>query len=193
MKHASTRALYEYWNERRGARSAPERGDIAPSGIGRALGDSFILAFDAAACHPFRIAGTRLCGLFARELRGAPFESLWQAGDRAAIRDLVAAVADETAGVIAGANGRTAEGYTVELELLLLPLRHRGLTHARQIGAFSPLAVPFWLGSSPVVDLALGAWRQLGRASESTVTTPFVMAHGGRPQRGLVVFDGGRP
>ena len=192
MKHPSTRALYEYWNERRGARSAPERGDIEPGAIGRALGDSFILAFDAAACHPFRIAGTRLCGLFARELRGAPFETLWQRSDRTAIRDLVTAVADETAGVIAGITGRNEDGDAIELELLLLPLRHRGLTHARQIGGFAPFTVPFWLGSNPVVELALGAWRHLGRASERGVPTPFVVAHGGRPQRGLVIFDGGR-
>ena len=192
MKHASTRALYDYWNERRGSRAAPERGDIEPGAIGRALGDSFILAFDPAAAHPFRLAGTRICGLFGRELRGAPFETLWRESDRAAIRDLVAAVADETAGVIAGCAGRTEEGDTIELELLLLPLRHRGRTHARQIGVLAPLTVPFWLGSSPVVDLALGACRHLGATGEGAVATPFVLAHGGRQSRGLVVFDGGR-
>jgi hypothetical protein len=193
VKHASSRALYEYWNDRRGMRSAPERGDIEPGGIGRSLGDSFILAFDPAAAHPFRLAGTRICGLFGRELRAAPFETLWREGDRRAIRDLVTAVADESAGLVAGAQGRTEEGYTIDLELLLLPLRQRGRTHVRQIGVLAPLNVPFWLGSSPVVDLALGACRHLGAASESSVATAFVLEHGGRPSRGLVIFDGGRP
>lgn len=192
MKHASSRALFAYWNERRGSRSAPERGDVEPGEIGRCLGDSFILAFDAAAAHPFRLAGTRICGLFGRELRAASFETLWQEGDRAAVRDLVVAVADESTGIIAGANGRTEEGYGLDLELLLLPLRHRGRTHARQIGVLVPLSVPFWLGSSPVVDLTLGAYRHLGVTSEGTVATPFVLAHGGRQSRGLVVIDGGR-
>lgn len=192
MKHASSRVLYEYWNERRGSRAAPERGDIEPGGIGRSLGDSFILAFDPAAAHPFRLAGTRICGLFGRELRAAPFETLWQEGDRAAIRDLVTAVADEAAGLVAGAKGRTEEGYAIELELLLLPLRHRGRTHVRQIGVLAPLTVPFWLGSSPVVDLALGACRHLGATSEAAAATPFILANGGRPNRGLVIFDGGR-
>src|SRR5258707_625983 len=80
---------------RRGARCALDAGDSEPGAIGRERGYSFIPAFDAAACHLSGVAGTRLCGLFARELRGAPFETLWQAGDRAAIRDLVTAVADE--------------------------------------------------------------------------------------------------
>jgi hypothetical protein len=190
VKHASSQALFAYWNERRGSRSAPERGDIEPGAIGRSLSDSFVLAFDPAAAHPFRLAGTRICGLFGREVRGAPFETLWQESDRAMVRDLVVAVADEVTGVVAGATGRTAEGYGVDLELVLLPLRHRGRTHARQIGALAPLTVPFWLGSSPVIDLVLGAHRHLGTIPAAA--SPFVVVHGGRPSRGLVVFDGGR-
>jgi hypothetical protein len=191
VKHPSSQALFAYWNERRGLRSAPERGDIEPGGIGRSLSDSFILAIDAAAAHPLRLAGTRICGLFGREMRGAPFETLWQESDRETVRDLVVAVADDSTGLIAGARGRTQEGYAVDLELLLLPLRHRGRTHARQIGVLAPLTVPFWLGSSPVIDLTLLAHRYLGvthpAAAKSTVPPPD-----GRPRRGLVVYEGGR-
>ena len=68
---------------------------------------------------------------------------------------MVIGVADDAVGLTAGARGRTQEGYTVDLELLLLPLRHRGRTHARQIGVLAPLTVPFWLGSSPGLDLTL--------------------------------------
>src|SRR5881628_908201 len=64
VKHASSRLLYGYWNALRGSRAAPDRGDIEPGGMRRALGDSFILAFDAADDHLFRLAGTRICGLF---------------------------------------------------------------------------------------------------------------------------------
>ena len=48
MKHASSRDVFEYWNKRRGYRIAPERGDIEPGPIRRALGDTFILAQDTA-------------------------------------------------------------------------------------------------------------------------------------------------
>ena len=51
MKHASTRALYEYWNERRGSRSAPERGDIEPGGIGRALMEHMLAALPGCAAE----------------------------------------------------------------------------------------------------------------------------------------------
>ena len=69
MKHPSSRDLYAYWNERRGSRLAPERADIEPSAIRQVLGDTFVLAADSVAQHPFRLAGTRLCALFGRELK----------------------------------------------------------------------------------------------------------------------------
>ena len=79
MKHPSIRELFDYWNKRRGGRPAPERGEIEPGAIRHVLADTFILAFDAGAGHPFRIAGTRVCALFGRELKGAAF---WTCGRR---------------------------------------------------------------------------------------------------------------
>ena len=46
MKHAASRELYAYWQERRGKRAAPERADIEPGAIRQVLSDAFILALD---------------------------------------------------------------------------------------------------------------------------------------------------
>lgn len=193
LKHVSTRLLYAYWNERRGDRAAPERGDIEPGGLHRALGDSFVLAFDPPGGHPFRIAGTRVCGLFGLELRNKPFEALWQRGGRARLHNLIATVADEALGVVAGATGYTGEGDTIDLELLLLPLRHRGSTHARQIGVLAPLTMPYWLGSSPVEALSLGAHRHVRTPADAAVAPfPPSPSPGVRSRHGFVVYEGGR-
>src|SRR6188474_1899724 len=69
MKHPSNRELFDYWNERRGERLAPERADIEPSAIRHILGDTFVLEVSGIESHLFRIAGTRLCALFGRELK----------------------------------------------------------------------------------------------------------------------------
>ena len=82
MKHAASRELYAYWEERRGRRAAPERAEIEPGAIRGALSDAFILSLDAARGHPLRLAGTRVCALFDRELRGEPFLRLWAADSR---------------------------------------------------------------------------------------------------------------
>jgi len=110
MKHASTRELFAYWNGRRGARVAPERAEIDPGAIRTALGDTFLLASAPDGGHTFRLAGTRVCALFGRELKGECFISLWEDADRAAARSLLRIVATEMVGVVAGAAGHSSEG-----------------------------------------------------------------------------------
>src|SRR6476659_10608540 len=114
MKHSSIRELFDYWNERRGLRPAPERGDIEPGAIRRILADTFILGFDRRAGHPFRIAGTRVCAAFGRELKGEAFAGLWATESRELIRDLLAVVAQETIGVVVSARGENVEGVPLD-------------------------------------------------------------------------------
>jgi hypothetical protein len=191
MKHLSSQTLFAHWNERRGTRPAPERGEIDPGAIRTGLADSFVLSFNRLRNHPFRLAGTRVCALFGRELKDKPFVELWDRPRRREINDLVATVSDESVGVVAGAVGRTAEGVSVDLELLLLPLRHCGRTHVRLIGTLAPLAVPYWLGSTPVHALDLGAIRYVG-PTEETAPLALPVEEGGRLRHGLFVYDGGQ-
>ena len=193
MKQTSSRELFGYWTARRGTRSAPERGEIEPSAIRRALGDVFVLEFDCREGHPFRLAGTRICALFGRELRNEAFLNLWDDDTRAQLAHLLAVVADETNGVVAAAQGRTAEGWSQDLELLLLPLAHRGDTHARMIGSLAPLAAPFWLGTSSLGTLTLGSIRHLNPALEAPTAARLVAGTQGLARRAaFTVFEGGR-
>ena len=89
MKQAASRALYAYWHELRGRRPAPERAEIEPGAIRQILGEAFILALDDAAGYPFRLAGTRVCALFGRELKGESFLGLWDEASRRTVRDLL--------------------------------------------------------------------------------------------------------
>jgi len=193
MKHSSTRQLFDYWNERRGTRPAPERADIEPGAIRKILADTFILAFDARMGHLFRIAGTRVCAAFGRELKGEAFAGLWTQDSRALLRDLLTAVAEDAIGVVAAARGANAEGVGLDLELLMLPLSHRGRTDARVLGTLAPTEVPYWLGTSPLGPLTLGTHRYLGHAAAGASAPDLATAltHG-RIRRGLVVYDGGQ-
>jgi hypothetical protein len=195
MKSTSTRRLFVYWNERRGSRVAPERGDLEPGAIRSLLADSFILNFDPAAGHPLRLAGTRVCALFCREIKDAPFSELWSADSRPLIRELISVVADEAAPVVAGVSGQPAEDYPLaDLELLLLPLYHHGRRNVRMLGMLAPVIVPYWLGTSPIDRLSLGAVRHLGPEAATVSAPRLVPAQGAvRLRRGFTVFDGGRP
>src|SRR5262249_6853762 len=114
MKHAASRELYAYWQEKRGVRPAPERSDIEPGAIRAVLPDAFILALDRGAGHPIRLAGTRMCALFGRDIKGEPFLDLWDLANRPTVEGLVSILSDECTGTVAGAAGRNENGETVE-------------------------------------------------------------------------------
>jgi hypothetical protein len=192
MKHASTRELFDYWNRRRGRRCAPERGEIEPAAIRRALADAFILAFDERAGHPFRIAGTRVCALFGRELKSAAFLDLWADEHGRSMRELLDTVAQESVGLVAGVSATAATGEPLDLELLALPLSHNGRTDSRVIGTLTPIAAPYWLGTHPIGPLALGTLRYLGTATAPLMPRPMPILPNGRIRHGLIVYDGGQ-
>jgi len=193
MKHPSNRELHDYWNERRGSRLAPERADIEPSAIRQVLGDTFVLATDAMGHYPFRLAGTRLCALFSRELKNESFVKLWERSGQTAMRELLAVVMEEKTGVVASVTASTADDsiLAVNLELLLLPLSHESRSEARVLGALAPMAASYWLGAKAVGPLKLGMLRHIGAAVEATPVPRFAAA-AGRLRGGLVVYQGGR-
>jgi hypothetical protein len=192
MKHSSTRELFNYWNMRRGGRAAPERGEIEPTAIRRVLADTFMLDVDPRRGHPFRIAGTRVCALFGRELKGQAFTAIWAAESREQLREVLANVATETIGVVAGAATIGGGDVTRELELLLLPLAQRTAS-PRVLGALVPTEPPAWLGAETLCPLSLGTTRYLGPESGPYAgprRRPLAPGHA-RIRHGLVVYDGG--
>jgi hypothetical protein len=188
MKHAASRELYAYWEERRGKRSAPERADIHPGAIRQVLSDAFVLALDGGAGHPFRLAGTRVCALFGRELKGEPFIGIWSGASQPTISDLLAILDHERVGTVAGVTAQSTAGEPIDLELLLLPLSASRPSLARAIGILAPLKIPQWLGSNPIGALTLGHRRHIGASLEARRMPRFM----GSPRRQLVVYDGGR-
>src|SRR5277367_6744432 len=120
MKHASSRAFFAYWDGRRGDARAPDRSEIEPAALREQLADIFVLSYDAAAGYPFRVAGTRVCALFGRDVKDQSFAALFDSESRREIEEVVAAVGDEMLPAIAGLTAATPRGVTTHLELLLL-------------------------------------------------------------------------
>jgi hypothetical protein len=192
MKHSSSQQLHAYWEKQRGAHPAPERADIDPASVRHALGDIFILAADFVDEQRYRLAGTRICALFGRELKGESFGTAWRAGS-AHINNMLTELTSETTGFVAGATGRNAHGDATDLELLLLPLAHRGHSRVRAIGVLAALDRPYWIGEHPITELALGTVRHIGDETGRPPLrrfTPGRMA--GQLRRGFMVYQGGR-
>jgi hypothetical protein len=193
MKHASTQAVFEYWNKRRGTRKAPERGEIDPGDIRLALGDTFMLAADFVDQSRFRLAGTRVCALFCREIKGEVFSEAFREPSRKAVEELLTIVNGETVGVVAGLKAHTEEGHEAELEMLLLPLAHSGHARIRALGVLVPAAPPYWLGEHAVTSIDMVTLRHIGPEVKSRAQPTFGrLADGSRLRHGFVVYSGGR-
>lgn len=193
MRHPSTKAVFAYWNTQRGTRPAPERADIDPIAIRHALGDTIMLAADFVDQLRFRLAGTRVCSLFCREIKGEAFSALWSEGSRDLVQELLPIVTNENVGTVAGLRGHTDDGDIVDLEMLLLPLAHTGHARVRALGVMVPAKPPYWLGVKPVAELDLVTLRHIGQDLETEGQPHFGQTpKGGRLRHGFVVYSGGR-
>jgi hypothetical protein len=198
MKHANSVSLHQYWSDLKRDRSAPERGDIDPAAVAPLLRDMFILDGDV---RPrqwiFRLAGTRICALAHRELRNSVFADLWQTDDRDEIMRVLRAVADEAAPAAIGAHIHFFDGSTCEAEVLVLPLRHCGRTHARLLGLVTPLHGPSLPFGHPLRTLSLTSLRILdppARHPRLRVVSPVMsgLSHVLAQTRHLKLLPGGR-
>jgi hypothetical protein len=193
MRNDVSKDLFAYWSALKGARAAPNRCDIDPRAIRDILADTFIIEVDSACRFPFRLCGTRLDALWLCEQKGRPFVELWRDDDRRTILAALLTVIEGASPVIAGVTATAPGDAPLELELLLLPLRHFGKTHSRVLGSLSAACAPHWLGRLCVDPLKLVSLRvitgetgTLARPSPPPAT-PF---HVARQRPHLVVYQG---
>jgi hypothetical protein len=193
MKHASTRAVFDHWNERRGAHAAPARNEIDPVAISRALGDTFMLSTDFVDQLRFRLAGTRVCSLFCREIKGEILSELWCEKNRQTIDDVLAIVTGEKAGVVTGLSGLADDGAIADLEMLLLPLARVGRARTGVLGVLAPATATYWFGVKPIVSIEVKTLRHLN-SEAGIVTAPHFAApvEGSQLRHGFTVYTGGR-
>jgi hypothetical protein len=139
MQTKAGTALYDYWTRLRGERPAPLRSLVEPADIASILPDVFILEHSRLHDPHFRLAGTRLCAQFARELKGTAFDALF-APD---LRTRVARITENVMAHCAPAVMQIAlvDGTldTTHAEIVLLPLATKGKAVDRIIGALAPL------------------------------------------------------
>lgn len=202
MKHATSRELYEYWNRVRGSRPAPQRNEITPAAIKHILADTFILEVDNRDHFPVRLAGTRLCGLYCREIKSEDFLDLWAPDDRNAIATLATAVAVDDAAAVMTSEARGIFDKSVTCEILLLPLSRAGPHYDRILGCCAPFERPYWIGAEPVAQQRLTSLRLIWPdekphfirrpgAQSSLPQIPLPLATNRKHQH-LTVFDGGK-
>jgi hypothetical protein len=165
MKHVVSQSLHAYWDDLRAGRTAPERADVDPAAIRHILAYTFILEVTGARVLRrdvrFRLSGTRLNALFGRDLRGAALEDVSAPRDGPILQAMLDGVLDDRVPLVAWARGGPADAEAVDLELLLLPLRHHGRTHSRILGSLAAVGHPAWMGLRPTAPLSILGFQAL--------------------------------
>jgi hypothetical protein len=151
MQQTTSKQLYAYWDRVRNGRRAPQRFEIEPAKLAPLLPETFIAECAGSRDIRFRLAGTKICEQFGRELRGVEFLSLWQPGDQEALISLLRTVLTDAAVGEVVFQAYTEENRQAKFELVLMPLIHTGHTVNRLLGAISAIDPPFWLGASPLL------------------------------------------
>ncbi|TGP26907.1 MULTISPECIES: PAS domain-containing protein [unclassified Mesorhizobium] len=210
MNQIGSITLFQYWNQLRDGRPAPKRSEVEPADIKSLLADTFILERDTRGEAVFRLAGTRLCAYYGRELKGFSFPSLWREKDQRLMSRLIHGVFDQKSVLLLTYEGFSRSGRSNKFELLALPL-DGGVESPRCLGIVSAVDKPFWLGADPLADALIDAIRVIDPEKEpmflknrpaidvpslvpAEFDAPETISALGRVRRirHLVVFDGGR-
>jgi hypothetical protein len=197
MRQRVTKDLYAYWDGLRGARSAPDRSDINPAAIRHVLADTFIIEIDRECAFPIRLCGTRINALWLGDQKGRSFVDLWRASDQRAVAAAILTVIDGVSPIVAGVCARAPDAPEIDLELLLLPLRHFGKTHSRVMGSLAPAYQTGWFGKLAANPLELNSLRVIADADRRSITlsppmrfrTPSSVA---RSAPKFMVYEGGK-
>lgn len=118
------------------------RADIDPSALKSVLPDIFILEMGRNGVPVFRLAGTRVCAILGRELRGEEFSHLWHVPNRHKIKLAVEAVLAGQAPLSVRIRSIADEEEAGSLEMLLMPLYSRPDACDRIFGCLVDLTVP---------------------------------------------------
>ena len=202
MIHQTSLELFRYWNRLRAGRAAPKRSEVSPADISSVLPDAFILG--VAKATVFRLAGTRLCATYGRELTGLPFRSLFIEDAQRLADRVVSGVAAEKSVAVIVFEAVSDSGRSLAFEMLLLPLDNGESQQC--LGVVSPRDRPFWLGADPIKQATIISIRVIdsdlvpmfvkNRPALETAQAPLLfnrpVPKAARRAGHLVVLPGGR-
>jgi len=162
MRSIQAKKLYNYWNNLRGSRPAPDRREIEPSDIRDILADTFILEIDQTyRSISFRLAGTRLCSAYGKELKGYGFLGLWAEASNLDVFQVVQGVYQNSKPAVLSYLAETEGEKTVNYEMLLLPIHNGTSNSLRILGVATCTELPNWLGEDPIINNRLKSYRYL--------------------------------
>ncbi|AYG59217.1 PAS domain-containing protein [Rhizobium jaguaris] len=177
MRQKTSIEIFTFWEQLRGNADAPLRNLIQPSAVRHILPELFILEAVPHEAPRFRLAGTAICNLMGRELRGESFAALWAGRQPDDPVRIAAGVMAHVVPALINATGYSISGRHMAFEMVLMPLRSAGDVCDRLLGCLTPGAHATWLGSERLEFLALDRSRLLYERPARPVELPPYAEH----------------
>lgn len=157
MRNTATQEIFNYWNDLRGSRPTPLRSEIDPVALRRFLPHLFIVSAATPESPSFALAGTRICEIFDRELRGSDYTSIWLGADDGRPAAVLENVLFYERPALVDAR-TSAYGEDYPHDLLLMPVRSYGQRSDRVLGALVPRQSAIPPLAVPIAGLVLESW-----------------------------------
>lgn len=172
MRQKTSIDIFTYWEQIRGNADAPLRSLIQPSAVSHILPELFILENTPDDNPRFRLAGTAICNLMGREIRGESFAALWASSQQDDPVRIAAGVMTHVVPASINATGYYISGRRMTFEMILMPVRTAGDTCDRLLGCLTPTVHTTWFGNERLEFLALDRSRLLYERPVRLAETP---------------------
>jgi len=157
MRNTATQEIFNYWNDLRGSRPTPLRSDIDPVALRRFLPHLFIVSATDEETPNFALAGTRLCEIFDRELRGQDFDTIWlntaDGRPKAVLKNVLFYERPALIDICI-----SSDGTDYPHDLLLMPIRSYGQRSDRVLGSLIPRLTSVPPLGLPITGLEMESW-----------------------------------
>jgi hypothetical protein len=139
MRQAAAQTILSYWQAiAPEAGGAPAHATVEPRALKGLLPDLFVIERHDRAVFAFRLAGTRLCARYGRELRDHDFVRLWPASQQGEILTQLNHCLQSARPVVLQGAAATLDGKAVAFEIVLMPLTDGEGRATRILGAMLP-------------------------------------------------------
>jgi hypothetical protein len=169
--HPGSRRLFAYWDSLRAERTCPNRQEFAFEPVKELMPDMVVLEEELAhGGYRFRLAGSRVCALFGKNLTGSDALSGWDAYETSIFSNHFKLAFDNFQPILMRMRLLTDTGITIAAELIAMPVRARTTNHIQLIGGLFSFC--------DVSDLVFHAIQARELVSARAIWTEH---HGGEP------------
>lgn len=192
--HPGSRTLYRFWETTRAAQSAPSRNTLDLSQIRELVPNLFIIARDGTSrMFRWRLAGTRACDLFRRELTGGDVLAGWDSFQGDIISRFLGGVVQNLQPCILRLRLRTDLGQMIGVEMVGLPIQASDGQNIHIFGGLFPFRETGLLSYQQISQLELSGARTIWTEHlPGDLLAQQLEANTQRPFQPFQVISGGR-